>query len=99
MKNFAHDTFRMLPLDQLRGIYKVVPKAQRVITHCQTGSRASYTYLVLRALGYQDVAIYHDGWRVYGSDPKLPVEDETWYDFNKINSAIKTVNKLEEKMA
>ena len=99
MKNFDLKTFRMLTLDQLRGLYKVLPKAQRVITYCQTGQRAAYTYLVLRALGYQDVAIYHDGWRVYGSDTKLPVEDETWYDFNKINSAIKTVNKLEEKMA
>ena len=99
MKNFDLKTFRMLTLDQLRGLYKDLPKAQRVITYCQTGQRASYTYLVLRALGYQDVAIYHDGWRVYGSDTKLPVEDETWYDFNKINSAIKTVNKLEEKIA
>jgi thiosulfate/3-mercaptopyruvate sulfurtransferase len=97
MKNFDLATFRMLPLDQLRELYKAVPKARRVITHCQTGSRAAYTYLVLRALGYQDVAIYHDGWRVYGSDLKLPVENETWYDFNKINAAIIAVNKLAGK--
>jgi thiosulfate/3-mercaptopyruvate sulfurtransferase len=75
-----------------------VPKDKRVITHCQTGQRAAYTYLVLRALDYKDVAIYHDGWRVYGSDLKLPVEDETWYDFNKINTTIKAVNKMQEKM-
>ena len=99
MKNFDRATFRMHSLDRLRDLYKALPKTRRVITHCQTGSRAAYTYLVLRALGYQDVANYHDGWRVYGSDLKLPVENETWYDFNKINSAIKTVNKLEEKMA
>lgn len=94
MKNFDLVTFRMLPLDQLRDLYKVVPKTRRVITYCQTGQRAAYTYLVLRALGYQDVAIYHDGWRVYGSDLKLPVENETWYDFNKINATIKAVSKL-----
>jgi thiosulfate/3-mercaptopyruvate sulfurtransferase len=98
MKNVDLATFRMLPLDQLGDLYRAVPKARRVITHCQTGSRAAYTYLVLRALGYQDVAIYHDGWRVYGSDLKLPVENETWYDFNKINTAIKTVSKLEGKL-
>jgi len=99
MKNFDLATFRMLPLDQLGDLYKAVPKARRVITHCQTGSRAAYTYLVLRALGYQDLAIYHDGWRVYGSDLKLPVENETWYDFNKINSAINAINKLAAKSA
>ncbi len=97
-ENFDAETFRMLPLDRLQSIYKDVPKDVRVITHCQTGHRATYTYLVLRALGYQDVAIYHDGWRVYGSDLKLPVEDETWYDFSKINTTIRAVNKMQEKM-
>lgn len=97
-KNFNAETLRMFPLDQLQGLYKDIPKNTRVITHCQTGQRAAYTYLVLRALGYRDVAIYHDGWRVYGSDLKLPVEDETWYDFNKVNQTIKAVNKMKEKM-
>ncbi|HTP04018.1 MAG TPA: rhodanese-like domain-containing protein [Nitrospirota bacterium] len=97
-KNFDPATFRMLPLDQLQSMYKDIPKNARVITHCQTGQRASYTYLVLRALGYQDVANYHDGWRVYGSDLKLPVEDETWYDFNKVNGAVKAVKQMQEKM-
>jgi thiosulfate/3-mercaptopyruvate sulfurtransferase len=97
-KNFDATTFRMLPLDQLQSIYKAVPKSARVIVHCQTGQRASYAYLVLRALGYDDVANYDDGWRVYGSDLKLPVEDETWYDFNKVNTAIKTVKELQEKV-
>jgi thiosulfate/3-mercaptopyruvate sulfurtransferase len=97
-KNFDAETFRMLPLDQLRDLYKAVPKDRRVITYCQTGGRAAYTYLVLRALGYQDVAVYHDGWRVYGSDLKLPVEDETWYDFGKVNRTIKAVKEIQEKM-
>jgi thiosulfate/3-mercaptopyruvate sulfurtransferase len=97
MKNFDLATFRMRPLDQLRDLYQGVPKTRRVVTYCQTGSRASYSYLVLRALGYQDVAIYHDGWRVYGSDLKLPVEDETWYDFSKINTAINAISKMAVK--
>lgn len=96
-KNYDAATFRMLPLDQLQAVYKDVPKSSRVIVQCQTGQRASYTYLVLRALGYKDVANYHDGWRVYGSDLRFPVEDETWYDFNKVNTAIKDVHQLKEK--
>ena len=98
VKNFDPTTFRMLPLGQLQAIYKDVPKNGRVITHCQTGGRAAYTYLVLRALGYTDVAIYHDGWRVYGSDLKLTVEDETWYDFTKVNTTIKAVSQMQEKI-
>jgi len=97
-KNFDAQTFRMLPLDKLHGIYKDIPKNSRVIVHCQTGQRASYTYLVLRALGYEDVANYHDGWRVYGSDLRFPVEDETWYDFNKVNTAVKAVKEIQEMM-
>jgi thiosulfate/3-mercaptopyruvate sulfurtransferase len=95
-KNFDPETYRMLPLDQLRDLYRDVPKEQRVITYCQTGGRAAYTYLVLRALGYWNVAIYDDGWRVYGSDLKFPVEDETWYDFNRLSGTIKAVNKMQE---
>lgn len=98
MNNFDPTTFRMLPLEKLNYLYKDVPKNQRVIVYCQTGARASYTYLVLRALGYQDVANYHDGWRVYGSDLKLPVQDETWYDFTKINVMMNIVNQLQKKM-
>lgn len=98
MENFDLPSFRMHSLDQLQELYKDVPKDQRIITYCQTGQRAAYSYLVLRALGYTDVAIYHDGWRVYGSDLKLPVEDETWYDFTKITMMMNTVNTLQQKV-
>jgi thiosulfate/3-mercaptopyruvate sulfurtransferase len=98
MQNFDLKTFGMFPLDQLQDLYKDVPKDQRVITYCQSGARASYTYLVLRALGYADVANYHDGWRVYGSDLQFTVEDESWYDFNKVNMMMNVVNTLQQKL-
>ncbi|MBV5305624.1 MAG: sulfurtransferase [Desulfobulbaceae bacterium] len=97
-KNFNATSFRMLPLADLKLLYKDIPAESRVITHCQTGQRAAYSYLALRALGYEDVAIYHDGWRVYGSNLNLPVENETWYDFYKINTTMKAVKELKEKM-
>lgn len=80
-KNFDPDSFRMLPLSDLQAVYKDIPTDSRVISHCQTGARAAYTYLVLRALGYANVGVFHDGWRVYGSNLNLPVDDETWFDF------------------
>jgi thiosulfate/3-mercaptopyruvate sulfurtransferase len=97
-KNFNATSSRMRPLSELKSLYQDIPAEGRVIIHCQTGQRAAYSYLVLRALGYEDLAIYHDGWRVYGSNLNLPVENETWYDFYKINTTMKTVQELKEKM-
>ncbi len=97
-RNFNAETFRMLPPSELKPLYKDIPADHRVIVHCQTGQRAAYTYLVLRALGYTNIAIYHDGWRVYGSNMNLPVENETWFDFVKINSTVKAVREIQEEM-
>lgn len=97
-RNFNPDSYRMLPLSELKSLYKDLPSDRRIITYCQTGGRASYAYLALRVLGYKDVAIYHDGWRVYGSNLNLPAENETWFDFGKVTSTAKTVRELQEKM-
>jgi thiosulfate/3-mercaptopyruvate sulfurtransferase len=56
-RNFKDETFRMLPLSELKSIYQDIPADRRVIVHCQTGAQAANTYLVLRALGYTNVAI------------------------------------------
>jgi thiosulfate/3-mercaptopyruvate sulfurtransferase len=97
-KNFNPESYRMMPLSDLKSLYKDIPSETRIITYCQTGGRAAYAYLALRALGYKDVAIYHDGWRVYGSNLNLPVENETWFDFTRVNSTVKAVKELQEKM-
>ena len=97
-KNFTAESRRILPLSELKSLYKDMPSRSRIITYCQSGLRAAYTYLVLRALGCTDVAIYHDGWRVYGSNLDLPVENETWFDFTRVNNTVKAVRKLQEKM-
>jgi len=97
-KNYDPDSYRMLPAADLKHLYADIPMESRVITHCQTGQRAAYSYLVLRTLGYKNVAIYHDGWRVYGSNLNLPVEGETWFDFTKVNSTMKAVQELKDEL-
>jgi thiosulfate/3-mercaptopyruvate sulfurtransferase len=96
--NFDPASFRMKSLSELRPLYKAIPSDARIITYCHTGARAAYSYLVLRALGFKSVAVYHDGWRVYGSNLNLPVENETWYDFTKVNGLMNTVRELQEKL-
>jgi len=68
-------------------------KNQRVVAHCQTGTRSTMTYLQLRALGFQDPANWDDSWRVYGSTLEYPVEDEQWYNFAGVNKKIKKLEK------
>jgi len=97
-RNFDPSSYRMKPLSELKSLYKDISSDSRLITYCHTGARAAYSYLVLRALGYNNVAVYHDGWRVYGSNLNLPVENETWYDFTKVNNMMKAVRELQERM-
>ncbi len=70
-------------------------KNKRVVTHCQTGTRSTLTYLQLRALGFKEPANWDESWRVYGSTLGTPIEDEQWYNFAGVNKKIK---KLEKKV-
>jgi thiosulfate/3-mercaptopyruvate sulfurtransferase len=97
-RNIDPESNCMRPISELKSIYKDISSDSRIITYCHTGARAAYSYLVLRALGYEDVAVFHDGWRVYGSNVNLPVENEVWFDFTRVNHAVNVVQKLHEKM-
>jgi len=96
--NLDPDSSRLKPLPELKSLYKDIPSDSRLITYCQTGFRGSYTYVVLRALGHKNVALYRDGWRVYGSSNlDVPAENETWFNFVKVNNAVNTVSQLQAK--
>lgn len=49
-------------------------KNDAIVTHCQTGVRATHTYFVLRTLGYEDVKVYDGSWAEWGSDGATPIE-------------------------
>jgi thiosulfate/3-mercaptopyruvate sulfurtransferase len=97
-KNYDSESYRMRPIEELAGLYKDIPKNASVIVHCQTSTRSSYTYLVLRMLGYKHIANYNDSWRVYGSDLSCPVENEQWFDFFQINQAIKELKEIQNSL-
>ncbi len=96
-KNYTADTYRMLPLSDLASLYKDLPRAARIIAHCQTGTRSTYTYLVLRLLGYENVSNYDDSWIVYGSNINYPVDNEQWFDFLDVHLTMKAVKELQNK--
>lgn len=53
----------------------VTPDKQ-IVVHCQSGSRACETFLVLKALGYRRVALYSRGWSEWGNQTHTPIEEE-----------------------
>jgi len=71
---------RFLPLDQIRSLYEaagVLPTStpnQTLIAYCQTGSRASVTWLTLKLLGYANVYIYDGSWEEWSTIPGAPRE-------------------------
>lgn len=83
----------------LKGLYKALDPKKEVVAYCQTGTRSTQTYAVLRELGFQKVRNYDDSWIVYGSNPDLPARNASYYDFVKVNAALKRIDKLEKQLA
>jgi thiosulfate/3-mercaptopyruvate sulfurtransferase len=72
-ENFAGK--RLKSPDDLKRLYVshgVTPDKQ-VISHCQSGTRASVTYWALRVLGYPHLSNYAGSWAEWGNDPRTPV--------------------------
>ena len=58
----------------LEKLYRAtIPVNSSVITYCNSGRRASVSYLVLRSLGY-DASVYDGSWLEWGNDESLPIE-------------------------
>ncbi len=53
------------PRDVLERMYSTFSKDELVVVYCNTGRSASYTYMVLRLLGF-DAALYDDSWARWG---------------------------------
>ncbi len=85
-----------LDADQADKAFGKLDKNKRTVAYCQTGTRSTLTYLQMRLLGFKDPANWDDSWRVYGSSLALPVENEQWFNFSKMN---KEVRKLKKKVA
>ncbi|MEM9295433.1 MAG: rhodanese-like domain-containing protein [Planctomycetota bacterium] len=58
------------PVDELRTMYAGVDPDKRVVAYCATGTQSSYTFFVLRYLGYD--AVWYDGslvdWQARGGE-------------------------------
>jgi thiosulfate/3-mercaptopyruvate sulfurtransferase len=67
---------RLKPAAELRAMLDLrgVTPDKEVIVYCQTHHRSSLSYLMLKALGYENVKGYPGSWSEWGNIPDSPVE-------------------------
>ena len=51
---------------ELASLYRNISPDKAVITYCHSGRRSSYSYYVLRLLGFEDVILYDKSWFDWG---------------------------------
>jgi thiosulfate/3-mercaptopyruvate sulfurtransferase len=78
--------------DDLTALYAAIPKDKDIVVYCQTGGRGSLTFWALQLIGYPHVRYYDDSWFVWGNDLRLPVEDESFFDFSGLQKNVKTLS-------
>lgn len=61
-----------LPLDELRDMYADLDPDLPTTTYCAGGFRAANTYVVLKALGFQQPRNYAPSWSEWGRHPAAP---------------------------
>jgi len=87
-----------LSADILESKLGKLDKNRRTISYCQTGTRSTLTYLELRLMGFKNPANWDDSWRVYGSLPDSPIENEQFFNFAQFRKMNKRLKKLEAEI-
>jgi thiosulfate/3-mercaptopyruvate sulfurtransferase len=83
---------------EIKALYKGLDPNKEVVAYCQTGTRSTQTYAVLRDMGFKKVRNYDDSWIVWGSNLDLPAANTSYFDFVKVNAAMKRIEDLEKKV-
>ena len=69
------ETKALKSYDELIELYRGITAGQAVITYCHSARRGSFSYFILRLMGFNDVILYENSWFGWGSpEHYYPVE-------------------------
>lgn len=69
------DTKAIKPYAQLQALYAGLDASRAVIVYCNSGRRSSFSYFILRLMGFDRVYTYEPSWKEWGNPDKFfPVE-------------------------
>lgn len=69
------DTKGIKPYAQLQTLYAGLDASRAVIVYCNSGRRSSFSYFILRLMGFDRVYTYEPSWKEWGNPDKFfPVE-------------------------
>ncbi|MFO8082973.1 MAG: rhodanese-like domain-containing protein [Desulfobacterales bacterium] len=54
------------PYDQLQKLYRGLDSSRAVILYCHSARRSSFSYFILRLMGFSDVILYEPSWYEWG---------------------------------
>lgn len=67
--------YRLKPLEDIRQSLagQGIDGSKKIITHCQTHHRSSFSWLTGKILGFDNIVGYPGAWSEWGNDPHTPV--------------------------
>ncbi len=69
------DTKNLKSYAELQQLYRGLDPNRAVVTYCHSGRRSSFSYFILRLMGFDDVMIYEPSWNEWGNGKYFyPVE-------------------------
>ncbi len=69
------DTKALKSYDELLELYRGLDPMNTIFVYCHSGRRGSFSYFVLRLLGFEEVALFSNSWNEWGSQQFFfPVE-------------------------
>ena len=68
--------FRMRPAEELLELLssRGIERQDELVVHCQTHRRSSYSYVMLKHLGFEHVRCYAGSWSEWGNRNDSPIE-------------------------
>lgn len=66
----------LLPRSEIEALHAGLDRSKTTVAYCLAGWRASFSWLVLTWLGFEDVRVYDGSWFEWGEGGRFPIETD-----------------------